>query len=237
MEPQKSRSAHLQRDTAVLGILLVGVCLYFVMSKGQLVQQTASNPTVVPTVLSVPLRTLIPSATPTDTNTATPTTTPTEAPTATATPTLSASDLAQTKIANITETSAAKTATRIQNNLDLTATFEEAVYERTALANSIVSTRTFIQSFKPIIRGELVSYADRHRGELVVIQGSIIDTPNSTDLEVWISGSFDVVYIKCKYPYSGIYKNDWIKIYGTVDGYFGSIAHWPVLKDAVVIKQ
>lgn len=135
--------------------------------------------------------------TPAPTDTPIPTDTPTlpEGVTATVTPTLSAA--------------AAQGATRT------------VIYAaRTATASVKQATAAFLTQYKTIDIRELVNYADKHSGEKVIVQGTIFNIVDST-IQIYGNSNFSYpVYIDLADAPSGIYTNDYVTVYGTVDGFY-----------------
>lgn len=173
------------------------------------------EPTMTPIVV-----TATPTPTPkfTPTNTSTPTVTPTPTKTSTPTPTPNATQTARA-IANAT-IGAHATATRVAENARAT---EVAQY--TAIADK-----------------ELATYPDAHVGEKVRVRGRIFNINNDRELQMWLGWSYDAVYVVMRRPFSGIYEDEWITVYGTVRGehcgtnaYGGQVCS-PLLENAFYTK-
>lgn len=171
-----------------------------------------NTPINSPTPTLTPTITSTPTITPTPTNTLTPTTTPTTTPTP---------NMTQTQQARINATQGAHaTATRA------------AQYARA----------TEIAQYEKISYKELVTYPNSHIGEMVWVEGRIFNINGNTELQMWLGWTYDAVYVVMREPFSGIYENDWIKVYGIVYGetcgtnaYGGEVCQ-PVLIDAFYEK-
>ena len=79
-------------------------------------------------------------------------------------------------------------------------------------------TATDIALYKPISAQELVTYPDNHIGEFVFIQGRIFNIIGNTDLQMYVGSGYDAVYVQMQDPFRGIYKDDYITVYGIVAG-------------------
>lgn len=120
-----------------------------------------------------------------------------------------------------------------------------AIYDaRTATASARGATATFVAQYKPIDLRELKNYADKHRGEKVVVKGSIFNVDAADNvIQIYGNGNFNYdFYVVLTDSPQGIYENDFITVYGTVNGYFsyttqgGNKAQEPQIIDAVVTK-
>ncbi|MEW5939261.1 MAG: hypothetical protein AB1750_06350 [Chloroflexota bacterium] len=163
----------------------------------------------------------------TPTNTPTITFTPSATPTATLSPTATPSHLPGTltkqayydnatqRSAAVTQTVAAQYASRFA-----TETAAMALYLR-KLEYHWISVR------------ELTTYADKHIGEKVTVQGYIREIFNDTQLELVIGDYPSVpIWVFMEAPFSGIYPYDYIRVYGTVAGWECPDSCIAVLKDA-----
>lgn len=113
----------------------------------------------------------------------------------------------------------------------------------TGTANAISAYATKKAEYLPIDARELLTYADNHVGEKVVITGRIFNIGrNGAVVQIYITG-YDAVYIEMKYPATGIYEKDRIKVYGTVYGMYcfentlGNKTCQPALTEAFFEKQ
>jgi hypothetical protein len=144
-------------------------------------------------------------------------------------------------VANVTATAAMLGETRTQVMFDRTATADTIAMDRTSTVEARDATRTFVAQYKPIAVGELVSYADRHIGEDVVIRGRVFNIIDGQTFQMFIGGS-NAVYVQLSEPMTGIYEDDQVTVYGTVLGYvegtnaFGGTVKQPHLTLAVVTK-
>jgi hypothetical protein len=173
------------------------------------------QPTMEPIIVTV-TNSPTPKFTPTDTSTPTITPTPTRTPTSTSTPNATQT---QRAIINATE-GADATATKVAQNARAT---EIAEYEK-------------------ISYDELVTYPDSHIGEKVWVEGRIFNINGNTELQIWLGWTYDAAYIVMREPFSGIYEDNWITVYGTIYGEncgtnaYGAEVCQPILTDAFYTK-
>ena len=114
----------------------------------------------------------------------------------------------------------------------------------TGTADAHGATATFVASYKSININELVSYADKHVGENVIVTGQVFNIINSQTLQIMLP-TYDAVYVELdpSTTLDQVYKNDYVTIYGTVAGYaegtnlFGAGLREPELTNAVVLKR
>jgi hypothetical protein len=88
--------------------------------------------------------------------------------------------------------------------------------QKTATSNA--ATKAYMDLFKSINYKELRDYPDQHKGEQVKVQGRIMQIIGGIDMLVYFSGTYDLFYVVYKTPYSGVYENNQITVYGTVAG-------------------
>lgn len=190
------------------------------------------------------------SVTATSTNTQQPTETPTITPTPTMTNTPTETPLPKTqtsvaKDATSTARVADMTATRVQYVANVTgtavsvgATRTELATVKTATAVSVATTKEFVAQYKTIDYRELTSYADNHIGERIQIRGRVFNIIDSMTLQIWMAGSYDAAIVQATAPFSGIYEDTQITVYGTVAGFsggtnaFGGLLKQPLITDA-----
>lgn len=171
------------------------------------------NVPVTVTHTPTPVNSPTPSLTPTPTNTATPTQTPTFTPTP---------NMTQTQRAIIDATQGA----------DATATQRARRAKATEMAQ-----------YETIDRRELKTYPEQHKGEKIRVKGRIFNVNGNQELQMYIGWSYDAAYIVMREPFSGIYENDWIMVYGEIAGErcgenaLGAEICQPLLKDAFFVKQ
>jgi len=154
-----------------------------------------------------------PTVTPTPTITSTPTNTPTSTPTP---------NMTQTQIAIYNATQGA----------DATAT---------QMARSAKATE--IAQYGTIEKRELLTYADQHKGEKIRLEGRIFNINGNTELQIWLGWSYDAAYIVMREPFSGLYEDDWITVYGEIlkercdTNFAGGTSCQPLITDAFYVKQ
>ena len=199
----------------LIGVIGTCVCILFLAlsssKKAPAPEATKQIPLSVVTVLS---------ATNVPTNTAKPTATftLTATPTPTSTPIPPATQTAQAQIVAQTQTVQARAVTQTQVAFVSTATRQALLDQRTATAKVISAHATEIAAYKDINRQELLNYADSHMGELVKIRIRVFNIVSSGELQGFFAGTYDAVYVKMEEPFSGLYEDDSITVYGMVGG-------------------
>lgn len=145
------------------------------------------------------------SPTPTITNTLTRTATKTRTPTHTPIPpeTITALAIEAYQISTAQAISAMQTATVAMRITRQTATAVQA---------------TKMAEYLDIYFQELVSYAEKHKGEKVKIHIRIFNIVGDRELQGYFGGTYDAVYVQMKTSFSSIYENDSITVYGVVGG-------------------
>jgi hypothetical protein len=109
---------------------------------------------------------------------------------------------------------------------------------RTSTAAAIAATKAFMAEYKTIDYRELVSYADAHIGEKVQIRGRVFNVVDNLTLQVYVAGTYEAVYIESSRPFSGVYENTSLTIYGVVKGFksfqnaMGATISQPYIGDA-----
>ena len=165
-----------------------------------------------------------PTLTPTPTITSTPTITPTPSDTPTVTPTPNAT---QTQQAIINATQGA---------------------HATATQMAKIAKATEVAQYHTIAKGELLDYADNHKGEKIKIEGQVfnINLPYTVQIDITNLGyGFwkDPIHIQMRDRFSGLYDDDLVIVYGTIDGMYcfdtvrGGQTCQPSLVDAFYIKK
>ena len=104
-------------------------------------------------------------------------------------------------------------------------------------------TATFVAGYTNIAASELVSYATKHTGDDVKIQGTVLNIIDTQTLQVMLYTG-DAIYVTLANTQflDGIYKGDYVTVYGTVAGYadgtnaFGGAVHQAELISASVTK-
>lgn len=188
--------------TVVVFLCLICICVGSLTSKGG---SQSANTVPSNTQNIEPSLTTLPSIA-----TSTTTFTPTLAPPATQT--------AQAKIVAQTQTVEALAITKTEAAYISTATRQALLSQKTATAEAKNARATVIASYKDINRQELINYADNHVGELVKIRISVFNIVTNQELQGYFAGTYDAVYVQMSEPFSGIYENTNITVYGIVGG-------------------
>jgi hypothetical protein len=180
------------------------------------------------------------AAKPTQTLTATMTITPTSTNTPTATHTLP--PLTQTAAAQATNI--AGTSTAVSAGITATARMIYAAQTKQMLdVTESAATQQYVFTFKQIDYRELTTYADRHIGEKVFVFGRVFNVIDGKTFQIWMGGSYDPLVVKTSNPFSGIYKDSMVTVYGIVDGFasgsnaFGGAIKQPILRDAFFVES
>jgi hypothetical protein len=183
--------------------------------------------TITLTSTTVPTNTRTPRPTKTITNTRTPRPTPTDTP---------------TPLPPATQTALAVIARQTQVMLNAQAT-------QTARAGNITATvvarnkwATQIAPYGQISRGELISYANSHKGEKIVITGRVFNIVSSVEFQMYYDWTYDAIYVRTRVPFSELYENNFLTVYGTIGGEecfknaYGADICQPLLEDAFYVK-
>ena len=195
-------------------------------------QIVAPTYTPYPTYTQLPTFTSPPTQTPyvvTATHTATPRFTPTETSTPTITPTPTRTSTS-TPTANATKTQQAIANATIGANA-------------TATKVAAIARTTEIAQYQKIDYQELYTYADEHVGEKVFVEGRVFNVNSKTELQIWLGWTHEAGYIIAKKPFSEIYEDNWVYVYGIVDGEncgenaYGAEICQPLIIDAIVEKR
>jgi len=229
-----SNAVKTTKKRPLLLTLVIGLCLVCIvcgaissaMKSLGLLPADTPTPSLAPTLTASP----IPTAT------ITPTPPPTNTPPPPATQTAIAIQQAHTQVA----LKATTTAQAIRENK--TATAQALNENKTATAQVKAETATALAAYLPIDWRELKDYADQHIGELVKVKIRVFNIISSTQLQGYFSGSYDAIVVEMRNPFSGIYENDTITVYGIVYGNqcgtnaFGAQICQPALIDAFYTK-
>jgi len=130
--------------------------------------------------------------TPTNTSTPTITFTPTKTPTATSTPNATKTEQA---IANATKGAHATATKRAQS-----------------------ARATEVAQYEEVPTKDLVTYPDKYKGQKIKIRGRVFNINSDTEFQMWVGWSYDAVYVVMLKPYDDIYEDNWVTVYGTVEG-------------------
>ncbi len=123
------------------------------------------------------------------------------------------------------------------------ATQTQVADDRSATAAKAGELATEVAAYKTIDRRELVSYADKHIGEKVRVQGRVFNIIDDQTLQMYFAGTYEALYIKAADPFTKLYENDNITVYGVVDGYevfensLGNMISQPSLADCIIVKR
>ncbi len=160
--------------------------------------QSVASPTSLPTSTLVPTST----ATATPTRTATLTKTPRPTKTATSTPT----------VTNTPPSPKDQTATAVQ------ATSVAGITAVASTKQAVYATATTIASYKEIYWRELITYPDNHSNEKVIVRGRIFNVVGNDTLQIYIAGTYEALYVVMTKPFSDLYEDQALTIYGRVSG-------------------
>lgn len=191
-----------------------------------------STYTPYPTYTPLPTYTPPSTQTPfvvTATHTATPKFTPTETPTPTVTPTPTRTPTS-TPTPNATQTQQAIAKATIGANA-------------TATKVAALARATEIAQYQKIDYKELATYPDDLIGEKVFVEGRVFNVNSRTELQIWLGWTYDAAYIVAKKPFSEIYEDNWVLVYGVVEGEncgtnaYGAEICQPIIINAIVEKR
>ena len=225
-QPNPRNIISLGRCVGLIGLILIGAIVISAIAQ----QFNKSSPTNIPNSFVTSMANNgLGEVTQTETPTYAPTYTPNYTPTDTPEP---ATQTAEYKQMIATQKAAAATATK-----------EQASFSATGTAADKFATATFIAQYQPISAKELITYPKNHVGEDVIIKGTVFNVRDNQDLQIWVGGGYDAVIVQMAEPFSDIYKNDAITVYGTVEGTtcgtnaFGAEVCQPELDNAFYIKK
>lgn len=168
-----------------------------------------------------------------------PTAVPSETPTKTPRPTSTATN---TPLPPETQTAQAIEHSQTVAALQATATRKAYDTGVTATAQSISGTATEIASYGTIANGELITYADNHIGEKVRIYGRVFNIIDLKTLQIYLSGTYDAVYVDLRIALKDVFEDNSITIYGTIAGQacgenaFGGTICQPRIIDAFYVR-
>jgi hypothetical protein len=95
-----------------------------------------------------------------------------------------------------------------------------------------------VGEYGPIYWKELITYPEAHVGEKVQVRGRVFNINGDTELQIYIAGTYEAVYVVMQSSFSDIYENDVITVYGIVAGEncgtnaFGAEICQPLLDDS-----
>lgn len=210
-------------------IPLILFALLFIIACSQ--SESAIQTAIAQTQAAFPTITASPSVTPSLTFTPKPTSTSTPTKTPTLTPTFTLAPGTLTKQAFFDEAT--------QRSAAVTATVARQLAIRYATETAAMALYNKKLEYSWIEVRELVAYPDHHIGEKVIVQGYIFNIIDDQHMQMQI-GDYptEPIFVFMAEPYSGIYENDYIRVYGTVNGKqcgenaFGAEICQPLLIDA-----
>ena len=88
-----------------------------------------------------------------------------------------------------------------------------------------------------------MTYPDSHTGEYVWVEGRIFNIVNNKQLQMYLGWTRDAIFVKMEKAFSELYDDNWIIVYGIVDGEycfknaFGGSVCQPLLIDAWYEKK
>jgi hypothetical protein len=172
--------------------LFLALCLLAACKPSPAAIQTSIAQTATQDALLNPTDTLTPS--------------PTKTPYPTLTPSLTRS-LTPTHLPPGT-----RTALAVQQMRTLTAGY----YATRQAATATQSAR--MAAYQDIYWQELISYADQHIGEKIKVRIRVFNIVSTAELQGYIAGTYDAIYVVMGKDFSGIYEDDSITVYGIVVG-------------------
>jgi uncharacterized membrane protein len=89
---------------------------------------------------------------------------------------------------------------------------------KTDVALAKAATATEFARYVEISIPELVTYPDNHIGEYVKVKGRVFNINSNQELQIFVGSKFDAVYVYMDTPFSGIYVDDRITVYGILFG-------------------
>jgi hypothetical protein len=99
----------------------------------------------------------------------------------------------------------------------------QAIAEQ-ATATMVAQTEMIakLAEYMPANLKELMSYADNHVGEKVFVAGRVFNiVPGEGDaFQIFAAGTYDAVLVQALEPFSDLYENDSVTVYGIVKGQY-----------------
>lgn len=207
MEPQLPAKKTVSKKKIVLGLLIAIIaCCVLCLAYGMIFNSTPSGKATL-TAKSINKET--DSEAKTETSKPTNTFTITVAPSKTVTLTSTLTPIPPTS--TITNTSISPA--------ELTATASEATkqaksYQSTAAQAAKIATATYVAEFKEVPWRELSTYPDNFLGKMIIVRGRVFNVVSETEFQMYFAGTYEAVYVVMDEPYSDIFKNDAVTIYG-----------------------
>jgi uncharacterized membrane protein YcgQ (UPF0703/DUF1980 family) len=194
------------------------------------VQTDMQEPVLIPTDTQIPTKTA--------TLTSTPTPTPSPSPTFTVTPTKTDTP---TPIPPQTQTAQAVNATKTQAASIKTSTASALSAQRTGTAQVRWARATKMAEYKVVPWKDFITYPKKFAGQKLKVSGQVFNVNGDTQLQMWV-GVYEAVYVVMAEPFSDIYEDSWIIVYGTVatdencgTNAYGAEICQPLLVDAFYI--
>lgn len=132
---------------------------------------------------------------------------------------LIATSTASAKNAQATINAINNAATAQVKSTNAAATVQAKSENSTATVKASSGYATEIAKYTNIDPNELVTSPDKHINESVVVKGRVFYVVNHTDFLLWLDGvSYKAVYVSMANPYSDIYENAYVTVYGIVAG-------------------
>jgi hypothetical protein len=107
-------------------------------------------------------------------------------------------------------------ATQTAEHKNFISTQRAAASTATKEAKNTQATK-IAQYVKPETR-ELVTYPDNLKGQLIKVRGRVFNINGNDQFQFWIDGGRDAAYIVMQNPFSDIYEDTWVTVYGVGAG-------------------
>ena len=110
--------------------------------------------------------------------------------------------------------------TKQERSIISTQTAEELSIARTATKEVLIAYATETSKKSNITRQELINYPNNHIGELVKLPWARVFNVKAEDkvLQVFYAGTTDAIYVVFRDPFTKVYEDTSITIYGYISG-------------------
>jgi uncharacterized membrane protein YcgQ (UPF0703/DUF1980 family) len=135
-------------------------------------------------------------------------------------------------------------ATATANAANILATRQAKADQATATMVAYSEAVAKLAEYMPLNLKELKDYADNHAGEKVFVSGRVFNIVpgESNAFQIFVAGTYDAILVQTLEPFSDLYEDDSVTVYGTVKGQYcfnnsqGNEVCQPNLYDAFYYK-
>jgi TM2 domain-containing membrane protein YozV len=124
------------------------------------------------------------------------------------------------RIIQNTATAEAKLYQQTELAKNKTATASQLAYQKTATAGVMATVKAKKAEYEEIYWKELNTYPESYEGKKVWVRGRIFNINGNQEFQAYFAGTYEAFYVVTNKPFSDLYENDYVTVYGTVDGEF-----------------